>query len=573
MEDVFDAAWREHPASHDTQVDAELASLIDIRGLGLVDDAAQLRQLLLQACPDAQRHIGALLAALTAQVPTRLIAAKDDDTLPELLRGSIRHLQEQAGLDADWAEWAVRAWAHAFALPTAGLDGPGVVAAAALPSFASPIASARPPRADGFDHVGAGTIGGLWDRSPVRATDPQPASRDAREPTLRNTEDFAAARSEPGFAIEAGAEPSPVPPPHFDEGPMLVEPLFPDRSAESLAPATPEDDAIAPTWVDHARPAELRTRSMAGPVVMVTLVLVVAAIAWFALEGTPWSTPATGTPSSSPAPSAAATNAPTTAPTTPSVAATPPPPTTAPDTAQNEAAAGQPGGNAAAPPATTGNDATSTAGAPETAPATPAPVASAPVEADAARPSPARRPAISRVDVPSIVEGAPFAVGIQFGTSVRDVASVERRVVDSGGAWPKMPTQFQASGLQRSSDRMLLVPFRAMDAPSHATVEFVAIGRDGVRSEARRVTIALNQPDPAIAALEIPAACTSATCGVVVESREIEPEVGTRGAIYQLTVRMDDRQMVTSTAPYRLQVGSRARLAGTRFVPVDRKAP
>ena len=179
MEDVFDAAWREHPASHDTPVDATLASLLDIRGLGVLDDPTALRAALLRACPDAPRHVAAVIAALNADVPARLVAARDDATLPTLLRESVQTLQQQAGLDAEWATWAIRTWAHAFALPTSGLVG-GQDAHAALPV---PAPRSRPSTVQS----GAGTIGALWDRAPeppgtppARCARAMPSSRRVR---------------------------------------------------------------------------------------------------------------------------------------------------------------------------------------------------------------------------------------------------------------------------------------------------------------------------------------------------------------------------------------------------------
>ena len=211
----------------------------------------------------------------------------------------------------------------------------------------------------------------------------------------------------------------------------------------------------------------------------------------------------------------------------------------------------------------------------EPAPQTPEPsppIVAAPAAPIPAEPATTRRPAIARVDLPAIVEGSPFAVALQLAGSARDVVSIERRVIDSSGPWPKMATALQAGALQRTGEHTLQVPFRAMDAPSRATVEFTAIGVDGARSAPRRVAIAVVAPVSA-AADPASTACTRTTCGSVVEAREIEPEVGTRGALYQLTVRLDDRQIVTTTAPYRLQVGSRVRAVGTRFVPADIERP
>ncbi len=488
MEDVFDATWREHPATHDAPIDAQLASLIDIYGIALLDDPKQVRALLAKACPDSPSHVAAVLAALNAGIPARLHGAQDDETLPELLRQSAKALREQSGLDAEWSTWAVRAWAHAFALPTSP------VAAARFVAAPAPI---HPPMLnDALELSNATTIGRLWDQPTVRPVQPVEPAHDEDVPIT----------NAPVFPTDPA-----------DETPLLVEPLFPDRD-----PGFETDPIVPPT---RDRPLPPPRRSLAAPIAIGVLVLVLAAGAWFALEGMPGSAPITrsaATPAAAPAPIADAP--------TPTLTPTPPPPP---------------------PPALAET-------APVVEPAEMTPVPASP------QPEP-RRPVIARVDVPRVIEGDPFNVVVQLGGNVRDVVSVERRIVDSGGAWPQMATVLQATSL-RSGERALQIPFRSMDAPSHATIDFIAIGRDGSRSAPQRVMISLVGAAPPVASAAS-TACTASTCGTVIESGEIE---GGGGApIYQITVRLDNRQTLVSTAPYRLQVGSRARIAGNRLVPVE----
>ena len=138
MEDVFDAAWQAGPAASQGRIEAELGSLVDIYGQSLLDDPEQVRRLLLQSCPDALRHVMALVDAVQAGVPNRLHGAKDDAALSPLLHDSVRHLRERASLDDAWATWAVRTWAHALALPTIGLDDPDRAGPATIPSNITP---------------------------------------------------------------------------------------------------------------------------------------------------------------------------------------------------------------------------------------------------------------------------------------------------------------------------------------------------------------------------------------------------------------------------------------------------
>ena len=177
---------------------------------------------------------------------------------------------------------------------------------------------------------------------------------------------------------------------------------------------------------------------------------------------------------------------------------------------------------------------------------------------------------IARIDVPRVVEGQPFTVVLRV-TDASDVVSVERRTVGSRGAWPGSGA-VQKVGVQRSGSGALLVPFHAMDAPASATVEFTLVSRNGSRSEPKSATVSVAGTALASADSAASAPCTVATCGTVVESRELEYDAGNGSPIYRVVVHMDDREIVASTALYRLQLGSRVRMQNGHFVPTGTRA-
>jgi hypothetical protein len=215
--------------------------------------------------------------------------------------------------------------------------------------------------------------------------------------------------------------------------------------------------------------------------------------------------------------------------------------------------------------------------APITPPA-PAPVASTPIT----QPTPAPRvipapapPSIARIDVPSVVEGNPFTVAVEV-SDARNVVAIERRLRDTVGSWPSVSASVPVGSLRRQGDTFY-VPFRAMDAPSRATVEFAAVTRDGHRGPARAATIVIADSYPAAvreaasAALsgEAPAACTPSTCGHVVAVRDIQADSHSQSRLYEVTVLMDNKQQYVFTAPYHPVDGARMQMSNGSFTRVN----
>ncbi len=478
MEHAGHGADHDH-ASRGSRVEAELASLIDVYGLQIIEQPEQIRLLLAQACSDGTRHIDAILVALSAKVPQRLRAAQDDRSLPGQLRRSVQLVQRHASLDAAPATWAVRAWAHALALPTTSLDGP--------------TQETMAPAATQF----AAVVTPLAARTAVEAT---PVA-DGVDPKRR----------EPFFQDDASLAKADPPPPSF------VEPRHPEPAPADdpviVAPMRTEPDDVAPP----RRPMRF---VVAASLVVVAAVLFFGIDAWRHLQDT--NTPRTETKSIATAPARPPVSVP------PPEAVQAPPPVEAP---------------AIAPPV-------------------------APVEATPAPPvetTVTSRPAIQRIDVPRIVEGAPFAVAIRVGGNARDIASVERRLIDGHGAWSQLASSLPAKALRRSGADTLLVPFRAMDAPARATFEFSVVDRDGSRSEPQRATLAVTETGVA----SVAGPCTPSTCGAVASVESLEGVGGTSAAYFEIRVRMDDGAFRMLPASYRLQIGTRVRLVGNRFVPAE----
>lgn len=712
MEDVFDAAWQDASAAGNHSIEAELASLIDIYGLPLTEQPEQLRLLLSRACPTEPQQIAMIVAALNAQIPQGLRAAEADEALPSVLRRSATHLQAHAGIAPGWASWAVRAWAHALALPTTG-DW----ATATIPegrAFGS-----EPDESSHFGDTDDGRPrGGRWpppdDVASVFARQGSGMARAERQAATPSRPSTVPSPAAPPMQPSLPSPPSPsqvsapsapapstpaVPPVPIDDpwsrrepvpapddeigaavqppgGPIFVEPLFTERDilriahtasgigvaagnakpAASLA-AGPQASApmtgiagtlptadgssttsattekiVAPAW---APPRESARRSLAGPVTLAAIAVAIPIAAWFWLGGNRHSLVTTQGTSPTTTGAAANRTEPPAAPTVAGTSANMAPPPGAPaepnqpptpaspavdggrSAAVVEPTTGAPAGTTAAPssataPAAPGPDEagrsgpvsgsgpavptpSSVAGSPSVAassstitaidtPPAGTPGQGAP-DASAATATPAGpRPVIARIDVPRVVEGDPFAITLRLAGSARDVVAVERRIVEAGGLWPRTGLGTQTVGWRRTGNSTLAVPFRAMDAPSSAAIEFSVVTREGVRSAPQTATIALTGAagpagygSPAAAAANA-APCTPSTCGTVVEARELVSEsdtgrlLGLRGrdeiSVYQIMVRMDDRETRAFSAPYRLQVNSRVRLVDQRFVPM-----
>jgi hypothetical protein len=732
MEDVFDAAWKASPTpSGNITVDAELATLIDVHGLGLLDESGQLRRLLLQACPDGRREVAAILAAMSADIPNRLRRADDDEKLPALLKECSQYLQDHGSFDAEWASWAVRAWAHALALPTIGL-GAGTPTTAlsppgpapSPPSSARSDARGRAPDTDASatkspltqpDSDVASSFARMRETAPsstislasgamnIPRTQREPIVPEFDRPMQRATDD--ASRREPTFEgvphdalafadtmpfaqrlDEETAAPEtstadtvalrdadagrrdrvdfdlPIDPEvddvwpsqvaastaeqRVDEAdavdetatndepkievdprvgidaehpPLFVEPLFTDHDIQRIARSGPEAtphpqtsmfadrarpmepepiDAFAPTrqgfadddeptvrmpeamapspWghSEDTTPRRFRTPLLVGVVALVVALVVVFnldALRRFVSPTTVASTARDGSSASGTVASSATTTATDRASGTPPAADTkvviaPTDPVKTPDAPA--AATTSPGATTSAPEPSTAPHAQEARATTEEPPKQSAAVDVPPSTKQTA---PTTRtttpPVIARVEIPRIDEGSPFSVTLRVAGDARDVASVERRIVESGGSWPRMAVVTRTSDVRRTGNSVV-VPFRAMDAPAHATIAFTVIGRDGSRSEAKTATIALGSKAAAAPTVVTAAGCTASTCGTVIEAREVEPGVDTRATVYQVVVRLDDHATQAFTAPYRLQIGSRVRVAAGRVYPV-----
>ncbi len=561
MEDVFDSAWQSPPPISDATIEAELATLVDVHGLSLFEKPDQIRRVLTQAGPGAQPAVEAILLALSVQVPQRLRAAEHDDGLADLLRLAARDVQAAGTLTEDRAAWAVDAWAHALALPTAGTRD------AVSPVVTDPSAAGERSMAVAPWMTALGT-------TPARPR----ASFDAAG---RRASADSALRHEPLIGRDTSEGPAPLRGDAVHEGAagaLLVEPLFPDRPAQDetpdehdaafvteppvlaeqpradAAPWTSDESIVPPTW--DRRP-DAASKGIGRTAAIVAALVAVVLVWFFGVDGL-------RRPSDTV--SATAQRPPTVAlptPAAPTADATRP---------------GNPASDAVARPAAPTEDGPATASrtdtmAPSAAPSVeaprdpPEPLPTTPVPAPSGPPV-LQRPVIVAIDVPDVVEGAPFAVAVRLAGDTRDVASVERRIDGRTGTWPRSGALTVAAGLQRSGSHVLLVPFRALDAPAIATVDFTVIGRDGSRSDARRATIALAATSRPLPDSAITAACTRDTCGSVAMSREIEPAEGIRAAVYEVTVRMDDQESRSFRGNYRLQTGSRVRLVDGRVLPL-----
>ncbi|MEO8936186.1 MAG: hypothetical protein ABI277_02440 [Burkholderiaceae bacterium] len=457
MDDDFDAAWMEPNRAGNTTIEAELASLIDIYGLALLDDSAQISSLLLQACPNAGSQVAAIVGALNAGALTRLCGAKADAALPDVLQEAARDLESHALFDPMRATWAIRTWAHALALPTSGLP-----------------ADARPPIEESLPHHVV----------PFPILDEPLESGDDFG---GNTGDILPAGRPAALSVIAGS-PSAMP--------RVGERVLRDEDPIDLvARGTPSFQASQP-W---DRPHQPATRRFALPVVIVMLLVVLGLVAWVGLDAGRWlddaprsrqpesaakdalrpiaavgASPAGPTPEATDGPPVASAIAPS--PTTPLAPADPP--AHEPSSMSGVTKAGASGTlpTPVAPPDTRSSNAEKTSDAATRTTAPPAAHA---------------KPAIARIDVPRLVDGAPFDVVLQLTGNASDVAFVERKYVTSVGDWPRLGAVSPGAGLRTAGRSALRVPFHAIDAPAHATVEFTVVGRDGSRSLPKVATFAV----------------------------------------------------------------------------------
>ena len=609
MDIVRNATGHDPSASPDASVEAELASLVDVYGLAILHVPEQIKLRLAQACPGAQRQIDAVLSALAADVPQRLRKANDDDKLHGLLQQLVERVEDHGSLDAATASWAVRAWAHALALPTASL---AKATRAQEPSMAREFAAVVTPLGRKTPSA-AGVIPKVPSTPPIDAPIAPHASSTVDEQTRPSLPDRSidtrAVRLKVK-TIDPIVEPAAVE--HATIEPALVEPAVAEPVGVAPSIVMP---ATAPAWTAYSAAAAnaAATDSLAGAVepdtplppqpsrtsraptgrrtrvIGAALVVIVLAI-FFGVDGAHWlSTRTTEMQSPTPRDSsiADATRETQSAPAIPgpapssSNASTPAPSTVegrqavpveaAPASTTLPASTALP---AALPPAPASPLANGPASAPAAGPSVPeAPPASTPADVAPREPvtaatSDAQRPTITRVDVPRVIVGAPFTVAIRVAARGHDIAAVERRVVDGRAVSPRALSVTPSTGLRRSRNGALLIPFNAVEAPSHAIIEFTAVDHNGLRSAPRRVTLTVAAA-PAIATTN----CTRSTCGAVVAIREHDAgPVGRsadRGArTYEVIIRMDDRTIHKAVVSEYWSTGSWVQMVGGRFVPM-----
>ncbi len=601
MDIVRNATGHGPSASPDASVEAELASLVDVYGLAILQVPDQIKLRLAQACPGAQRQIDAVLSALAADVPQRLRKAHDDERLQGLLQQLVQRVEDHGSLDAATASWAVRAWAHALALPTESLAKP---TSPQEPSMAREFAavvtplSRKPPPAVGTDRpdrgteaqtpdavseqiasestVQAGSVPEVVATPPIKAPIAADASSTIAEPA--------------GPSPEAGSIDTPDVQPKADAVDPIVEPAV--GAPPIVVPAA------APAWTAYSTVAENATASgMAadavesdGPLppepprtpraptgrrtlVIAAALAVIALAIFFGVDGTRWLSSGTTSVQTRAQPSTQPPLQPPTQRDTSVADATPRETQPAPAAPAIPPAREQSISNAPAPaPAQStagGNQAVPVETAPTAPPAAVvreaeprAPASSRPSSAS----SDAQRPTITHVDVPRVIVGAPFTVAIRVDKGTSDIASVERKVIDGSAVRPRTGTVTPSTGLRRSRSGAYLIPFKAIDAPSYATIEFTAIDRNGARSAPKRAILAVAAA-PAVATSN----CTRTTCGTVVAIREFDAGPIGRSSdrtprTYEVIVRMDDRTIHKATVTEYWSTGTWVQMVGGRFV-------
>ncbi len=583
MDIVRNAQDHGQSASPDASIEAALASLVDVYGLAILRVPDQIKLRLAQAQPDAQRQIDAVLSALAANVPQMLRKAHDDDRLNELLPQLAERVGAQGSLDAATASWAVRAWAHALALPTTSLakatrpQQPSV--AHEFAAVVKPL-SREPTVAVGnqlHNHDTESQIRSAVSEQVANENRVRPPSVPEHLPTPPIDTPFEADEPAPVVASAivapaiASATVAPV------AAPATVAPaVAPGVAAAVVAaqdvPATgPAADAVEPYTPLPPEPPR-RSRAPTGRrtlVIGAALVVIVLAI-FFGVDGTRWlatRTTATQSPTQArvqPPAQRDSSIADATARGSQRTTANPAPETSsssAPTT--NARQASEP---AAGPPKP---DAPSTE---PRAPASAAPLGTAvgtPISAPTSTPTSVQRPTIKRVDVPRAVVGAPFTVAIRVDIGANAVAAVERKVVDGSAALRRTSAVTTSTGLRRSKNGALLVPFKAIAEPSYATIEFTVVNRDGLRSEPRRATLTVAAA-PAVAA----SYCTRTTCGAVVAVRELDAGPNARAAdrgakMYEVIIRMDDRTIHKATVSEYWSKGTGVQMVGGRFVAMN----
>ncbi|MEO8937667.1 MAG: hypothetical protein ABI277_16125 [Burkholderiaceae bacterium] len=516
----------EGPRSEPARIASALAAAIDRYGPALFLDHDRLKFLLHQACPDETREITLILAALAEKVPQRMLAAHSDEELQDSLPNLVQELVGNAAFERRSAVWSVKVWAGALALPVTGLVGKTAVAIPP-PAYAVNFASVVTP---------------LSSRPLI--TTPRPGMPSMPDPAPTTPVEPGGV-AEPVAPVIEAVEPIVVPSPTVapvTDGPSRVRP--------ASIPPPPRTRAIVPdARTAKAPPAFVRETpkrgglSRAGRNALGLGVVIVAAVAIVVVLVR------TGSFFSAPAPAASEVRA--TPMTTPKADA----PATSSATAGSAVSTAQ----AVLPPSAT---------PPVETAAVPPSQAQQAAAAPPPPPPPPQAPAsfISSVEVPRLVAGRPFVVGINVSGSQDNVAAIESKVIDNNASKADDAKMTPLADLKRSTDGAWLVPFKAIDAPSRGTLRLALVDTAGRRSASKNVDLQVDasptapSSESAVAAAPLPA-CTRTTCGNVVSIRAVEADSN-----FEVIVRMDDRTIRAIRESARLPVGARVQQADGRYV-------
>jgi len=120
-----------------------LRRLIAEYGEGLTKDPRRCKGLLLDLCGECRLEIDLLVTALEEGIAAEILASQDDASRQVLLPRLTRRLQEQKGLTAEAAQWAVESWA--LALGFVALQPPEPGTPPTIPTTPPPEPPKRPP--------------------------------------------------------------------------------------------------------------------------------------------------------------------------------------------------------------------------------------------------------------------------------------------------------------------------------------------------------------------------------------------------------------------------------------------
>ena len=97
----------------------KLCELIRAQGKQILYDQSKFTSLMLDLCLGAnRREINILATALTEKIPQNLLNCGNTSLTRELRANLTSRLENETGLNADAADWAVTAWAEALGMST-----------------------------------------------------------------------------------------------------------------------------------------------------------------------------------------------------------------------------------------------------------------------------------------------------------------------------------------------------------------------------------------------------------------------------------------------------------------------